>query len=50
MFVEIPKEDVFSKAASSLLQDGDALAIEALKLYYNLNADEKRPLMILFSA
>lgn len=45
MFAEIPEEDLYSKAAASLLKDGDALAIEGLKLYFSLPPEEKKTAM-----
>lgn len=42
MFVKIPEEDLYSKAAASILKDDDAFAIEALKLYYQMNPDAKK--------
>lgn len=42
MFLKIPEEDQYSKAAAALLRDDDALAIEGLKLYYSLSSDEKK--------
>ena len=42
MFVEMPEEDLYSRAAASLLKDDDALAIEGLKLYYSLRPEEKK--------
>lgn len=42
MFIEIPEEDMYSKAAASLLIDDDALAIEGIKLYYSLRPEEKK--------
>ena len=42
MFVEMPEEDLYSRAAASLLKDDDALAIEGLKLYYSLRSEEKK--------
>lgn len=41
MFIEMPEEDLYSKAAASLLKDDNALAIEGLKLYYSLRPEEK---------
>lgn len=41
MFLKIPEEDQYSKAAAALLRDDDALAIEGLKLYYSLSPSEK---------
>ena len=42
MFIEIPEEDMYSKAAASLLKEDDALAIEGLKLYYSLSPEQKK--------
>lgn len=42
MFIEMPEEDLYSRAAASLLKDDDALAIEGLKLYYSLRPEEKK--------
>lgn len=42
MFVEIPEEDAYSRAAASIFKDDDAVAIEALKLYYTFSPDEKK--------
>ena len=41
MFIEVPEEDLYSKAAASLLKEDDALAIEGLKLYYSLSPEAK---------
>ena len=42
MFIKVPEEDQYSKAAASILRDDDVLAIEGLKLYYALDPDEKK--------
>ena len=42
MFIKVPEEDQYSKAAASVLKEDDALAIEGLKLYYALDPDEKK--------
>lgn len=42
MFNLIPEEDLYSKAAASILKDNDALAIEALKLYFELSPEAKK--------
>lgn len=42
MFIEVPEEDLYSRAAASLLKENDALAIEGLKLYYSLRPEEKK--------
>jgi len=42
MFEEIPKEDMYSKAAFSLLKDDDPLGIEGLILYYSLSSQLKK--------
>lgn len=41
MFVKIPKEDLYSKAAASVLVEDDAFAMEALKLYYQMSPKAK---------
>ena len=41
MFVAMPEEDLYSRAAASLLKEDNALAIEGLKLYYSLRPEEK---------
>lgn len=42
MFIKVPEEDQYSKAAASILKEDDALGIEGLKLYYALDPDEKK--------
>ena len=42
MFVKIPEEDMYSRAAASILKDDDALAIEALKLYFQMSSEAKK--------
>ncbi len=42
MFNPVPEEDLYSKAAASILKDNDALAIEALKLYFELSPEAKK--------
>lgn len=42
MFIKVPEEDQYSKAAASILKENDALGIEGLKLYYALDPDEKK--------
>ena len=42
MFNLVPEEDLYSKAAASILKDNDALAIEALKLYFELSPEAKK--------
>lgn len=42
MFIEVPEEDLYSKAAATLLKEDDALAIEGLKLYWSLSPELKR--------
>ena len=42
MFNLVPEEDLYSKAAASILNDNDALAIEALKLYFELSPEAKK--------
>lgn len=41
MFIDIPEEDLYAKAAASLLKENDILGIEGLKLYYSLPAESK---------
>lgn len=41
MFVQIPEEDLYSKAAASLLKEEDVFAMEALKLYHSLSSDQR---------
>ena len=41
MFVKIPEEDLYSKAAASVLVEDDAFAMEALKLYYQMSPKAK---------
>ena len=41
MFVEIPEEDMYSRAAASILKEDDALAMEALKLYFQMSPEAK---------
>lgn len=42
MFVEIPEEDMFSKAAASLLREDDATGMEGLILYHSLPPELKK--------
>ncbi len=42
MFIEIPEEDIYSRAAASVFKEDDATAIEGLKLYYSLSPDAKK--------
>jgi len=42
MFNKIPEQDMYSKAAASILKDDDELAIEALKLYYQMRPEAKK--------
>lgn len=42
MFVKIPEEDLYSKAAASALKEDDAVAIEGLKLYCSLPPEARR--------
>ena len=42
MFIEIPEEDLYSKAAASLLKEDDALGMEGLKLYWSLSPELRR--------
>lgn len=42
MFIEIPEEDMYSRAAASLLREDDVVGIEGLKLYYSLPAESKK--------
>ncbi len=42
MFVNIPEEDMYSKAAASILKEKDALAMEALKLYFQMSPETKK--------
>ena len=42
MFIEIPEEDIYSKAAASVFKENDATAIEGLKLYYSLSPEAKK--------
>ena len=41
MFEQIPEEDLYSKAAASLLKEEDVFAMEALKLYHSLSSDQR---------
>lgn len=41
MFVQVPEEDLYSKAAASLLKEEDVFAMEALKLYHSLSSDQR---------
>lgn len=42
MFIEVPEEDVYSRAAASLLKEDDVVGIEGLKLYYSLPDESKK--------
>ena len=42
MFIEVPEEDIYSKAAASVFKENDATAIEGLKLYYSLSPEAKK--------
>lgn len=42
MFIEIPEEDMYSRAAASLLKEDDMVGIEGLKLYYSLPQESKK--------
>lgn len=42
MFVEVPEEDIYNKAAASVFKEDDATAIEGLKLYYSLSPEAKK--------
>ena len=42
MKIEIPEEDLYSRAAASLLKEDDVVGIEGLKLYYSLPAESKK--------
>lgn len=42
MFIEVPDEDIYSKAAASIFKEDDATAIEGLKLYYSLSPEAKK--------
>lgn len=42
MFIEIPEEDMYNRAAASVFKEDDATAIEGLKLYYSLSPDAKK--------
>ena len=42
MRIEIPEEDLYSRAAASLLKEDDVVGIEGLKLYYSLPAESKK--------
>ena len=42
MFIEIPEEDVYNRAAASVFKENDATAIEGLKLYYSLSPEAKK--------
>lgn len=42
MFIEIPEEDLYSRAAASVLKEDDAVAIEGLKLYCSLPPEARR--------
>ena len=41
MFVQVPEEDQYSKAAASLLKEDDVFAMEAIKLYHSLSAEQR---------
>lgn len=41
MFVKTPEEDSYSKAAASILKKDDILAMEALKLYFQMSPEAK---------
>lgn len=41
MFVQVPEEDQYSKAAASLLKEDDVFAMEAIKLYHSLSSDQR---------
>lgn len=41
MFLKTPEEDLYSKAAASILKKEDALAMEALKLYFQMSPEAK---------
>lgn len=41
-FIEVPEEDIYSKAAASVFKEDDATAIEGLKLYYSLSPEAKK--------
>lgn len=42
MFIEVPDEDIYTKAAASIFKEDDATAIEGLKLYYSLSPEAKK--------
>lgn len=42
MFIEIPEEDLYSRAAASVLKEDDPVAMEGLKLYYSLPPESKK--------
>lgn len=42
MFVEIPEEDMFSRAAASCIKDNDKTAMEGLILWRSLPPDARR--------
>lgn len=42
MFIEIPEEDLYSRAAASVLKEDDPVAMEGLKLYYSLPTESKK--------
>lgn len=42
MFIEVPEEDVYNRAAASVFKEDDATAIEGLKLYYSLSPEAKK--------
>lgn len=41
MFVQVPEEDQYSKAAASLLKEDDVFAMEAIKLYHSLSSEQR---------
>lgn len=42
MKMDIPEEDIYSRAAASVFKEDDATAIEGLKLYYSLSPEAKK--------
>lgn len=42
MFIEIPEEDMFSRAAASCIKDNDVIAMEGLILWRNLPPEARR--------
>ena len=41
MFIELPEEDEYSKAAASIIKDNDTFAMQMLIEYWKLDSDSK---------